>query len=148
MMELEELNKDVKDFMDAFFVSSRYGFKLEILEDFPTNCCEFISMLFAKFLIEKKKYTFHDVLMVKGQCKSNNYQLHLWLEVRGVICDLTAGQFDDAPVKVIVTEQSVWHKRFNVLEKKAPQICFKNYINDYDEKVMDHDYLNILSRLI
>jgi hypothetical protein len=44
-----------------------------------------------------------------GQCKKDHLQLHLWLEFQGTICDITAGQFEDAPKNVIISNQSSWH---------------------------------------
>lgn len=147
MLGLSNLHKHVNHFMDAFSISSHNGFNFEIFNNFPSNCCEFSSMMFARFLIEEQKYDFTDVLMVKGQCKINHHQSHLWLEVTGYVCDITAGQFEDAPERIIVAKKSSWHNRFQILGKNVPQICFDDYVNDYDELVLEQDYQQLIRKL-
>ena len=69
MIRLEKLNKDVAYFMDAFFKVAKDGFNFDLLNDFPIACCEFSSMLLARFLIEKQGYDATELLIVMGKCK-------------------------------------------------------------------------------
>ena len=147
MLGLSNLHKHVNYFMDAFSISSDAGFNFEIFDNFPSNCCEFSSMMFARFLIEEQGYNFTDILMVKGQCKKAHHQLHLWLEVKEYVCDMTAGQFHDAPERIIIAKRSFWHNQFQILGKNAPQICFDDYVNDYGELVLEQDYQKLIRNL-
>ena len=147
MIGLEKLNKDVAYFMDAFFKVAKDGFNFDLLNDFPIACCEFSSMLLARFLIEKQRYDATDLLIVMGQCKKDHLQLHLWLEFQGTICDITAGQFEDAPKNVIISNQSSWHSRFHIVEKTFPIISFDEYWGDFDEPVLEQDYQLIVSHI-
>lgn len=46
-----KIEKDVQDFLKAFSKINKADFHFKILSLFPDNCCEFTSMLLARFLI-------------------------------------------------------------------------------------------------
>ncbi|MDC4876206.1 hypothetical protein OHW03_08365 [Acinetobacter baumannii] len=74
----------------------------EVLSLFLIACCEYSSMLLAHFLIEEKSYDITDVLMIKGESILDIDQLHLWLNMSGVIVAITAGQFEVAENPIII----------------------------------------------
>ena len=123
-------------------------FHLEVLSLFPVACCEYSSMMLARFLIEKKSYNIADVLMIKGQSIADVYQLHLWLKVNGVIVDITAGQFNEAEKSIIIDKHGSWHnENFYVLDTFKPSIDFDNYVDEFDQLVLENDYLMIVQQI-
>ena len=42
---------------------------------------------------------------------------HAWLELDGVIIDITADGFDPNAAEVIVEENSKWHEKFEILDE-------------------------------
>lgn len=140
------IEKDVQDFLKAFFQINKANFHFRILSLFPNNCCEFTSMLLARFLIEERGYKITDVLMIKGQCRKKSSQLHLWLDVLDIKVDLTSGQFEDAP-KIIIAEYHYWHDHFQIVDIYLPEINFDNYLGDYEERALEYDYMQIIKQI-
>lgn len=66
-MSIFKIEKDVLEFLHGFSQIDENDFHLELLSLFPVACCEYSSMMLARFLIEKKGYNIADVLMIKGQ---------------------------------------------------------------------------------
>lgn len=108
-MSILTLKSDVTDFLHAFFQIDKDNFHLEVLSLFPVACCEYSSLLLARFLIEIKDYNPKDISMIKGQSILDVDQLHLWLKVNGIIVDITAGQFNEAEKPIIIDEHGCWH---------------------------------------
>lgn len=140
------IEKDVQDFLKAFSQINKADFYFRILSLFPNNCCEFTSMLLARFLIEERGYKLTDVLMIKGRCRKKSSQLHLWLDVLDIKVDLTSGQFEDAP-KIIIAEYHYWHDHFQIVDIYLPEINFDNYLGDYEERVLEYDYMQIIKQI-
>lgn len=90
------------------------------LQGFPSGACGDASLLLAKYLQEN------------GQGKSeyvsgnDGGQTHAWLELDGVIIDITADQFNRSNDPVIVTTNSTCHQRFKDQSRRAVSI------EDYD----------------
>ena len=105
-------------------------------------------MMLARFLIEKKSYNIADVLMITGQSISDVHQLHLWLKVNGVIVDITAGQFNEAEKSIIIDKHGSWHNNFfYVLNAYTPSIDFENYVDEFDQPILENDYLMIVQQI-
>jgi len=144
-MSILNIKKDVLEFLYGFSKIDKDDFHLEVLSLFPKACCEYSSMLLARFLIEEKGYNITDILMIKGQSIVEVDQLHLWLNVSGVIVDITAGQFKAAENPIIIDAYGSWHhKIFYELETYIPSIDFKNYVDDFGELTLEKDYLMII----
>lgn len=147
-MSIFKLEKDVLEFLHGFFQIDKDNFQFELLSLFPIACCEYSSMMLARFLVEKKGYNIADVLMIKGQSISDVNQLHLWLKVNGIIVDITAGQFIEAEKSIIIDGYGSWHNKFfNELDAYRPLIDFKNYIDEFDQPTLENDYLMIVQRM-
>ncbi|WP_368578729.1 hypothetical protein [Acinetobacter pittii] len=144
-MSIINIKKDVLEFLYGFSKIVKDDFHLEVLSLFPKACCEYSSMLLARFLIEEKGYDFTDVLMIKGQSIVDVGELHLWLNVSGVIVDITAEQFEMAENPIIIDAPSSWHhKTFYELGTYSPSLDFKNYVDDFGELTLEKDYLMIV----
>ncbi|MCZ3030126.1 UNVERIFIED_CONTAM: hypothetical protein KWE62_18060 [Acinetobacter baumannii] len=147
-MSISKIEKDVLEFLHGFFQIDKGSFQFELLSLFPIACCEYSSMMLARFLVEKKGYNIADVLMIKGQSIADVYQLHLWLKVNGVIVDITAGQFNEAEKSIIIDKHGSWHnENFYVLDTFKPSIDFDNYVDEFDQLVLENDYLMIVQRI-
>jgi hypothetical protein len=73
------------------------------LKDFPFGSCLDASLLLGHYLEQS------DVgkpIYVSG---TKDGRTHMWLEMDGVIIDITADQFGDAPERVMVTRDTAWH---------------------------------------
>ena len=147
-MQIIKIEKDVLEFLHSFSQIDKDNFHLEVLSLFPVACCEYSSLLLARFLIETKAYKSKDIFMIKGQSISNVDQLHLWLKVNGVIVDITAGQFIEAEKSIIIDEHGSWHNKFFYeLDAYTPAIDFKNYVDEFDLPTLENDYLMIVQQI-
>lgn len=111
---------------------------------FPKNCCEFSSLLLAKYLIEIKNYPPEKVKIFTGFDKTDMSIGHLWLVVFGITIDITAHQFQGAPPPPIVEQKSIWHQNFKVGKRAFPEISFEDYHDDVRED-FEADYKRIIS---
>ena len=71
-------------------------------------------------------------------------QRHAWIECDGLIIDLIAGQFPDAPERVMITRESSWHAQFKQYRRDPADIGL------YDEKTRKYlleAYDQIISNL-
>ena len=147
-MQIIKIEKDVLEFLHSFTQIDKDNFHLEVLSLFPVACCEYSSMMLARFLIEKKGYNIADILMIKGQSISDAYQLHLWLKVNSVVVDITAGQFNEAEKSIIIDKYGSWHNKFFYeLDAYTPVIDFKNYVDEFDQPILENDYLMIVQQI-
>ena len=147
-MPIVKIEKDVLEFLHSFSQIDKDNFNLEVLSLFPVACCEYSSMMLARFLIEKKGYNIADVLMIKGQSIADVCQLHLWLKVNGVIVDITAGQFNEAEKSIIIDEHGSWHNKFfYVLDAYMPSTDFESYVDEFDQPTLENDYLMIVQQI-
>lgn len=85
--------------------------------------------------------------MLVEQCKINHEQLHLWLKIGGLTVDITAGQFKDAPQQKILERDSKWHQCFKVINRYFPDPDFESYRGNFNEPVLENDYLRILEKI-
>jgi len=147
-MSIFKIEKDVLEFLNGFFQIDKDNFQFELLSLFPIACCEYSSIMLARFLIEKKAYNIADVLMIKGQSISDAYQLHLWLKVNSVVVDITVGQFNEAEKSIIIDEHGSWHNKFfYVLNAYTPSTDFENYVDEFDQPTLENDYLMIVQQI-
>lgn len=146
LTRIKVIEKDVDIFLNAFLKIPKNEFKFQLLDEFPTACCEFSSLLLAKFLVEVRKYDDIQVKIITGRAKKDNFIIHLWLEVFGITVDITAHQFDHAPQQTIVTVKSSWHTYFKIIKRESPEISFEN-LDDEPKEELESDYLRILSLL-
>lgn len=75
-------------------------------ENFPSGACGDTTPLLGTYLIEQGFETF----MYASGNKGNT--THAWLQLNSIVIDITADQFPEISEKVIVSENSAWHKTF------------------------------------
>lgn len=147
-MLISKIRADVYTFLNGFSQINQNDFHFEVLSKFPVSCCEYSSMLLARFLIEEKKYNIADILMIKGQYVADSDQLHLWLKINGIVVDITAGQFEVAKTQVVIDDLGKWHDRwFKLIDIYFPEINFDDYLGYCDEQVLEYDYQQILKKI-
>lgn len=81
---------------------------------FPTGSCGDASELLARYLVEKGFLEVHVVNGERFLREKETYESHSWVEVDGVIVDITADQFGDMAESVVVTTDRIWHSQFSV----------------------------------
>lgn len=84
-------------------------------ESFPRGACGDTSDLLCEYLID---IGFQNVKYVSGERWDPDYHSHAWVEVDGVIVDITADQFPDVSEPVLVTRDSTWHRQFETVTRK------------------------------
>jgi hypothetical protein len=84
------------------------------MSKFPTGSCGDACLLLGTYLLDSGLPAFDYVCGDRGSHATNTWTSHAWLASGGLIVDITADQFPDAPGKVIVSEASDWHKTFAV----------------------------------
>jgi hypothetical protein len=136
-------------FRDAILRANRSKL-LPTLRDFPSGACGDASLLLAQFLHESG---FGTALYVRGL--RDRYS-HAWLELAGVIVDITADQFAADPEAVlvlgeppltasgvIVTTDHTWHSQFEDVHTHDASI---NIYDNATNELLFEAYRQILSR--
>lgn len=114
-MEIKEIATKFRKMMEGLKSQSQPSMRslLPALESFPHGNCGDTSELLQKYLHYKG---YSDVEYVNGQ--HGGMQTHAWLEVDGLIIDITADQFEEIDDAVMFTRDRSFHKRFKVLEQR------------------------------
>jgi hypothetical protein len=92
------------------------------LRKFPLGACGGATLLFARYLYQNG---FPLSQYVAGE--RDDGRTHAWIESDGLIIDISAGQFSDAPAQVIITRDSSWHAQFKEQKRHPADISL------YDE---------------
>ena len=79
---------------------------IDWFKDFPLGCCQDASLMLALYLHRKG---FGVAELVSGSKGRNS---HAWLELDGLIIDITADQFKEGKEKVIISKKSEFHNAF------------------------------------
>lgn len=74
--------------------------------EFPVGSCGDASLLLAKFLQQNGYAGFSYISRMR------NDRSHAWLQKNDLVVDITADQFDDQSMPVIVEMASAWHETF------------------------------------
>ena len=81
---------------------------------FPAGACGDASYLLGAYLADCGEAGFQYVCGERAAINANMWTSHAWLSRSGLVVDITADQFLDAPSAVIVERNSVWHGTFQV----------------------------------
>jgi len=79
---------------------------------FPAGSCGDVSLLLGAYLKDSGIADFEYVSGARGSHNDNTWTTHAWLVRGSLIVDITADQYEDAPGKIIVSEDSPWHRTF------------------------------------
>lgn len=137
------LHKKVKEFRKAILSIQPDEFKFDLFSMFPVNCCEYTSLLLAKYLQEHEKIKTE---IIYGENKRKRKVRHVWLRTNSLDIDITANQFNSTDRTVFVLENSEWHKKFNIIRIEIPDIKFHIYHEEARSKLAA-DYKAIIKNL-
>jgi len=142
---LQQIYIEAKNFRKAILKVNSDDFKFGLFNWYPSNCCEYTSLLLAKYLIECRNYK--NIAMLHGENKYKKSIRHVWLRVNNIDVDITAYQFSSTNKTVIVEYLSKWHReRYKILKKEYPNINFNDFHEDSKEPLL-YDYQLILKNL-
>lgn len=137
-MDLELISKLATEFRNSIeqLEFEEYGESCWF-SDFPRGCCGDTSDLFIKHLKQygvKSQY----VWGMRGK------QSHAWIEIDGLIIDLTADQFEEIKVPIMVTFDQSMHSSFTIRGRR-----YEGYdeFDDYNSKRLSFLYNNIVKKI-
>ncbi len=105
---------------------------------FPRGCCGDTSVLLAEYLTQNG-YTGVQLISADNGGDERELYSHAWLEVDGIVVDITADQFDDYDIPaVFVSDQSDFHDSFDQDEPRGTSL------GDWDGMEAAYDYVVLL----
>jgi hypothetical protein len=87
------------------------------MASFPLGACGDGSLLLGTYLKDRGFPDFEYILGERGNHRDNTWISHAWLGCGSLIVDMTADQFPDISVNVIVADPSKWHRQFSIVSK-------------------------------
>ena len=107
--------------------------------EFPENCCEGASRVFAH--IVKNRFPSSEVQVVEG-CDYHNDECHYWTVIDGLVYDLTSDQFDGYSAPLLGVSYTPLSEKFSDLEVISDEKIFHEWSpgSSYD-KYQTLDYL-------
>ena len=82
------------------------------LTQFPAGCCKHASLLLARYFGEMQRMKPELIANGRRINEEGHRESHAWLELDGIVIDITADQFGKDIDKVIVTPCSAFHDGF------------------------------------
>lgn len=82
------------------------------MRTFPSGACGDAALLLGAYFADSDEHGFSYVVGSRGNMDDGTWTSHAWIERGGVVVDITADQFADAPAVVIVSANSAWHRGF------------------------------------
>jgi hypothetical protein len=86
------------------------------LKTFPGGCCNWASWMLGHYL--KFECGLESVEIQAQRPGSDGTSGHVWIEVDGLIIDITSDQFDDCPEPIYGIEISEWHQDWEKVRKE------------------------------
>jgi hypothetical protein len=83
------------------------------LPHFPEGCCHWASYMIGHYLKYEQKCDPSEVIGERSA--ADGVENHSWLNINGLVIDITSDEFDDSDEKVIVSKNSAWHKKWRVV---------------------------------
>jgi len=120
-----------------------------LLRFFPRECCKTASILLARYLFEEGVGSAS--LIANGNRASVKFEYpetHCWLRVTGLIIDITAAQFGEQSLRVVIAKTTPFHKTFQGSQSfKYSQFMSFNERYKEEHNKMYHGIVAITSRL-
>lgn len=115
-----------------------------VFERFPTGSCGDAALLLSRFL---REHGARDIRYVLGKRRvGDDWGSHAWLTVDGLIVDITADQFEEVEVPVIVAATSAWHTSGWEIDRDGLPGDYRKY----DERTVAHLdalYVRLMDRM-
>jgi hypothetical protein len=93
--------------------------RLITMQKFPRDSCGDASLLLGAYFVDVGIKGFRYICGERGSHDAGTWTTHAWLQRGPLVVDITADQFDDAPARVIVEENSAWHEQFELDDPSA-----------------------------
>lgn len=124
-MNILEIKQAAKEFRSAIEKCSHHlGISFET---FPKGSCGDVAVLLGTYLNNLGYGEFQYMLGDYGSREDNSWSSHAWIQSNSLVVDITADQFSEVDVKIIVSTTSFWHR---LLKGKAQH---KADIEIYDQ---------------
>ena len=137
MVDLICLAKACRDAFDRTDLSSAPGF----LPKFPDSCCGWACRMIGYYL--KNEHEFEPYHVCASRRAPNSPDIgHEWIELTGTIIDITADQFSDQSIPVIVSNNSEWHQKWQINTKEEVHLI---PMSEYDNLLRTKD--RIISKI-
>jgi hypothetical protein len=117
----------------------RHNFKA-----FPKDMCERTSNLLGRYLRENGIESAEYVCRGRRKKSGPGNERHAWLEVCGLVIDITADQFPDQREPVIVTADHSWHSTFCHPEERRDAGDLSGYL----KTVRDEQYCRVYPEVV
>ena len=111
---------------------------LPSLVDFPLGSCGDVAILLGQYLHDAGLGTWRYVSWERPR-GDYGFESHGWIELHGVIADITADQFLEANEAVIVTPDSSWHNSFAIRDEPGHDALIDVY-DDYTRTTLREIY--------
>jgi hypothetical protein len=131
-MNLNELEDEIFKARRVFEQHHDYISKI-FFNNFPNGSCGPSADILAQYLSSKG---IKDIEYVYGE---NNSKSHGWLEIEGLIIDITGDQFDDGVEGVYISTNRDFHDKFSPLKRNINPGVFGVLCDSYNKfkKLMD-----------
>lgn len=84
------------------------------MKTFPKGACGDSALLLGAYLKDLGISEFRYICGSRGDYNDCTRATHAWLQKENFIIDITSDQFSDAPIGIIVSDSSLWHRTFSV----------------------------------
>ncbi|WP_146042157.1 hypothetical protein [Chromobacterium sinusclupearum] len=87
------------------------------LRSFPKGACGDASLLLGAYFSDQGIVGFNYVTGERGEVDVGTWTSHAWLRRGDLIVDITADQFPESPMAIIVSQRSTLHDSFQVVRQ-------------------------------
>lgn len=138
--------KSIHQFTKVFIERSPEEFYCELFSLFPRGCCEYASLLLARFLYEEHPGV--EINKLTGESGPEFDGRHIWLKIGSENIDITAKQFDNELPDILITQDGGWHEKYKIIDNKVFDNTFDVILwdDDRDALLADYQYLSSQAR--
>lgn len=145
MIDLFCLASACREVFDRTDLSFAPGF----LPKFPTGCCGWACRMIGYYL--KTEYNLEPLHVCASRSIPDGPDIgHEWIELTGTIIDITADQFNDQSLPVIVSESSIWHQSWQINTKEEvlllPMSEYDNSL-EREDQIISNIYENFIQNV-
>ena len=115
------------------------------LQKFPRGSCGDATHLLGRYFIDQGCGKFSYVSGRRGSLEDSSWTTHAWLKNNDFLVDITADQFGDGLPKIIVAQESEFHKSF---KSKETHIADFMILNDFVRHQLAQAYKAILGNIL
>lgn len=137
-MDIGKLNSECCSFKNAILKTDKNNLSIA-LKEFPYGSCGWCNDL---LLYHFKKINFPSIQDIYYIYASTNNFTHAWIEIDGIIIDLTLSQFHKKLKKVIFYDKK-FHRKFKI--KSRDKIIFSEIEDFLISSTIEENYKNLVS---